>query len=382
MLSLKSLFSIGFRPFFLLASLIAILNPTLWVSIFTGQTDLAPMGSPLFWHSHEMVFGFTSSLIAGFLLTASANWTNTKAYSGAPLYLLVLFWLLERVSFFISLSDFYFLILSNIFLPLLIILLFLKLNKFPAQKFVFIPFLGALFSAKLMHAYGFLYSIDVAEEIGLDSGIGLIRFLLFLLAGRVLPFFTRVKLGIKEFNIPKSANFLALFPVLILATPISKFESIYILFLFLAIIGNLYRNFLFFKKPILKVPMLWVLHLGLNFLIAGLLLELLSIYYPGLNQNQEALHATMTGGLGVIAIGIMSRVSLGHTGRTIKANPSLILSFLLVFLGALIRAFIPILMPEYYEKSLHFASGFWTLGFLIFFLNFVKVLCSPRPDGK
>lgn len=378
----KSVLSIGFRPFFLLASLIAVINPTFWVSSFIGYSDISPMGSTLFWHSHEMVFGFTTALIAGFLLTASANWTGTKPYSGTPLAFLILFWLIERSSFFLGLNEITFLILSNIFLPLFIILVAIKLNKFPAQKYVFIPFLTALFLAKFMHAYGFFYSVDIAELTGLSSGVALIRFLLFLLAGRVLPFFTRKKLGLSDFAVPNKANMFALFPLILLATPLTQINHVYTVILVLAIIGNLYRNFLMFAKGAQKVPMLWVLHLGINLLVLGLVLELLSIYFPDLNQNQEALHATMAGGLGVVSMGIMTRVSLGHTGRVIKATGPMVAAYLSIALGALLRVFIPMLAPDYYETSLHYASGFWTLGFLYFFFKFAKILWCPRPDGK
>lgn len=382
MIQFESIFSIGFRPFFLLASLVAVINPTFWISSFAGYSEINPQGSPLFWHSHEMVFGFTSALIAGFLLTASANWTGTKPYSGAPLAILVLFWIIERISFFLGLPDLVFMIVSNIFLPLFIILLATKLNKFPAQKYVFLPFLIALALAKFLHSYGFFYSIDIAQETGLNSGVALIRFLLFLIAGRVLPFFTRKKLSLKELSIPNYANIIALTPLILLATPLTNYELTLVPILILAILGNAHRNYLMFVKGALKVPMLWVLHLGINFLLLGLILELLSVYFPGLNQNKEVLHTTMAGGLSIVAIGIMTRVSLGHTGRDIKATRPMVFAYLSVAIGALIRIIIPITAPNLYESSLHYASGFWTLGFLYFFFKFSKILWTPRPDGK
>ena len=94
--------SIPFRLFFLLASLIAVLNPTLWISNLFGNIDLAINVTPIFWHAHEMVFGFTAALLGGFLLTASANWTQTVPYRGAPLVFLVLVWLFERCIYFFS----------------------------------------------------------------------------------------------------------------------------------------------------------------------------------------------------------------------------------------------------------------------------------------
>lgn len=380
MINIKSILSIGFRPFFLLAALIAILNPTLWVSTYSGHIDFSPYGSTLFWHSHEMVFGFTSALIAGFLLTASANWTGTRPYSGFPLLLLILLWSIERFSFFFALNDTIFIFFSNLFLPTFLIFMTVKLYKFPAQKYVFLPFILSLALAKFLHIYGFLNSIDQVEAISLGSGVGLIRLLLFLLAGRVVPFFSKMKLDLPEFSIPKHAHLMALIPIVILIFPLSNYKILYTVILCLAIIGNLYRNYLMFLKATLKVPMLWILHLGLSFLVLGLILELLSLYFPVFNSNKEALHTTMAGGLGLISIGIMSRVSLGHTGRIIKATLPMTLAFISVALGALIRGIFPLIFPDHYDASLHYASGFWTLGFLYFLIKFTKILCTPRHD--
>jgi uncharacterized protein involved in response to NO len=109
--------SIGFRPFFLLAALIAIINPTIWVSLYTGSSSIFLNVDPLFWHGHEMIFGFSGALIAGFILTASANWTKTTPYQGKALILLITFWLLERISYFFSFNDYLQFILSNTFFP-------------------------------------------------------------------------------------------------------------------------------------------------------------------------------------------------------------------------------------------------------------------------
>jgi len=375
--------SIGFRPFFLLASLMAILNPTFWVSLLTGHSDISPFGSPLFWHAHEMIFGFSSALIAGFLLTASANWTGTKPTSGWPLLVLIFCWLVERASFFLPLNNFSFLLLSNIFFPTLIVLLAKKLSKSPKQLYVFIPLLSAISLLNFFHSYGFINNEGPLEQVGLNSAISMIRFLVFLMAGRVLPFFTRMKLSLSEFSVSPKITMLALTPLLLLSVPyLKENQMIFGILLFFAIVFNSYRNHLMFHRGALQVPMLLVLHAGLIFMILGLIIELFSIIYPSINQNRESIHATMAGGLGVIGIGIMSRVSLGHTGRVIHADNWICLAFLSVGFGALIRVVMPLFFINFYEVSLHYASGFWTFGFLIFFFKNFKKMMAPRPDGK
>jgi len=383
MSSLKSSLSIGFRPFFLLACFMAVINPTLWVSVFSGHSEFSPYGGPAFWHGHEMIFGFTSALIAGFLLTASSNWTGTKPYSGLTLAFLILTWLLERLSFFISSSDSQFLTLSNSFYPILIILLAIRLKTHKKQLFVFIPILLALACTKALHSFGSIMGDDFYQSIGLDSGVALLRLLVFLIAGRVLPFFTRKRLGLESLEVPPLIHISALAPLFLLAIPnINFFKELFAVLLIIAAMTNLNRLRLLFRTACLRVPMLLVLHIGLLFMILALILEAFSIYYPSLNENREVLHATMAGGMGVIAIGIMTRVSLGHTGRAIKAGITIQMAYLCIFLGAIFRVLIPILFPSYYESSLHYASGFWTLGFLIFIIIFLKPLTTPRPDGK
>ncbi|MCO4793335.1 MAG: NnrS family protein [Bacteriovoracaceae bacterium] len=377
------LLSIGFRPFFLLASLIAVLNPTFWISSFKGYSEISPFGNPLFWHAHEMIFGFSSALLAGFLLTASSNWTGKEPYKGFTLLFLIVLWCLERASFFLPLSDLTFLVLSNLFLPTLILLLGLKLHGFPKQQFVFIPFLMALFIAKVSHSVGFVYAENHFEILGANSGTALIRFIVFLIAGRVLPFFTQKRLGIKIPDIPKDAKLTALIPLGILCIPtFDEYTIPYLIALVIALIANGYRNYLMFHKGSLKVPMLLILHIGLNFMVLALVLEAFAIFFPFLNSNREVLHATMAGGFSIVGIGIMTRVSLGHTGREIKADYTIKIAYFSIILGAIIRVFFSLLFPGKYEDGLHYASGLWTLGFLIFFFRFLKVLTFSRPDGK
>lgn len=378
------IFSIGFRPFFLLASLLAVVNPTYWISFFTGNWEFLPLDSPLFWHSHEMIFGFSSALIAGFLLTASANWTGTTPYKGWPLFFLVLLWCIERLSYFIPVGETGYVILSNIFFPVFIIYLFIKLKDHPKQLSVFVPFLFLLGSAKMFHILGYVYTDSSIQESGLLMGVALVRAIVFLIAGRVLPFFTRKKLNIETTPVPPNLQKLTMISLALLCIPFfyESHPNIHLGVLVFALLANTIRNYYLFHKKTLQVPMLYVLHIGLAFMLLGLLLEVLSHLYPELDSSRAALHSTMVGGLGVVSIGILTRVSLGHTGRVIMANRAEILAYFSIIIGALMRVLIPILAPENYDKSLHYASGFWTLGFLIFFIKYIPILFGPRPDSK
>jgi uncharacterized protein involved in response to NO len=372
-----------FRAFFLFAALIATINPTLWISHYTNYIDLSLNSTPLFWHGHEMIFGFTQALLAGLLLTTSAKRTAMTSYQGKPLLLLIIFWIIERVAFFIPFSDLTVMILNNIFFPLLIALLYLKFKDHQKQRNLFIPLLLLLYVLKLTHSISYYNSYIEMQEIALYSSIATVRFITLLIAGRLLPSVTQEKLKSEKNEVPPLINKLTLLSLLLTIIPTNFFAPTYqvTLIMFFAVIMNTIRNFYMFNKEALKSPLLLVLHLGINFMLVGLMFELAQITYPNLNNNQALLHFTMAGGLGLFGIGIMTRITLEQTRRNIKADKWMQFAFWSVMIGAVLRVLFPIFIPEYYDSSLHNASGFWTLGFLIFILKFIKVMFAARVDG-
>lgn len=378
MLSKSPLFSIGFRPFFILASLLALINPAMWASNLIKGFELPLYVSPLFWHGHEMLFGYTSAIIAGFILTASANWTKTKPYLGLPLITLSLLWITERVIYFIDLKPIATLVFTNVFYPVLIVMLFFKVKDHSKQRNVFIPLLSLIFLSSLTHSYGYLFSNEDLEISSLGIGVSLITLLLFLIAGRVLPFFTRSKTGI-EVNVSSLVHKLSLLPLLLLCLPIDNLYYLSIV-LSIACMTNSYRNYLMLRKEAFKVPMLLVLHSGLFFLTFSLFIRLLSLYFPEINDNREVIHLTLVGGLGLISLGIMTRVSLGHTGREIKASKLTIVAYASIFIAAILRSFVPYFFPDYYDIGVYVASKFWSLGFIIFVITYGKILTIKRAD--
>ena len=124
------------------------------------------------------------------------------------------------------------------------------------------------------------------------------------------------------------------------------------------------------------------MHSGQFWLLIVFALEALSFIFPEIRYTKAPLHAFGTGVLGVFAIGMFNRVSLGHTGRVIKSSKLMIAAFLCIHLGAMIRVFIPIFAAQYHRDSLHHSAGWWTLGFIFFLFEFTIILLSKRPDGK
>ena len=385
MIKNNPILSISFRPFFILAALIAIINPSIWVLSYLGRVSI-PLAvvDPLFWHGHEMIFGFTGALIAGFILTASANWTNSTPYQGKSLLLLVTCWLLERLSYFIFKSEHLQFLIMNLFFPVLSLMLLKKLWSFPKQRNVFMPIVFGISVAKILHSWGYLYSVDYLEESGREIAIGLIRFIILLIAGRVIPFFTRKKIEGININLPNWINPLSLIPVALIVIPWPEAVPRFVLgaILTLALIANVSRQALWKPWVTFNVPILYVLHIGIALINIELLMELIGLFSDQVYYTQSALHLLMAGGLGVVGIGIMTRVSLGYTGRIIRADLWTCLSYSAILMGSLIRVFVPIFFPDIYIRSLQFASGLWTLGFGIFIIKYFKILTTQRPDGK
>ncbi len=384
-MGLRPLFSISFRPFFIMAGLIAALNPIIWVLTYLGHIEVPVLNlSSLFWHSHEMLFGFTGALIAGFLLTASANWTGSRPYQGKALVVLLLLWLVERFSYFLPLSGPALLIALNLFFPALLLMLFRKLQKFPKQKYVFIPILLGFTFSNFLHTWGNLYSEAAIADYGRDVTIGLIRFIILLIAGRVIPFFTRSKIPNTKIDIPKWLNLLSLGSVLLLSFfwDLMNPSVAYISILIIAIISNLFRQLLWHPLSTKSIPILFILHIGIGCINLELILRLIGIFDVRISHTNAALHMLLAGGLAIVAIGIMTRVSLGHTGRKIIADSWTKLSYLLIIAGALTRSIIPMVSSQHYFTSLYFAAALWCFGFLIFVLRYFVILTSERPDAR
>jgi uncharacterized protein involved in response to NO len=381
----SAIWSIGFRPFFINVALIAIINPIIWVLYYGGhiQFDLYNV-SALFWHGHEMLFGFTGAMIAGFLLTASANWTNSKPYNGVALIFLVGVWFVERLSYLLPVDKIIFFGLSNIFFPVLMFMLLLKLIKYPKHKYIFIPILLSLTTASLFHTWGHLFSKNAMSLFGIDLATGTIRFIVLLIAGRVIPFFTFKKIGTK-IEVSRLLNVVSLVSVALLIVPwnqITGGDYLLIPLLVVAFVSNALRQLQWSPQKTMKIPILFILHIGIIFINLNFIFELVEFYFPQFGIFQASLHLLMAAGVGTVGVGIMTRVSLGHTGRVIRADRWICMVYALVILGGLVRFFGPSFYTSSYISSLVLSATLWSGGFGIFLLRFWTILVTPRPDGR
>ena len=377
-----ALFALGFRPFFLLAGITAVLLVPLWVYHFTGAEAAFAYYDPQTWHGHEMLFGYNVAVIAGFLLTAVRNWAGLPTPSGKALAGLVLLWLAGRVLPFFA-SPWLIAAVDLLFLPVLAIAIAIPLLRSRQnQQLVFLLVLAALAGANLMVHLQLLGFDTSSARLGLKLATYLVILLVVVLGGRVIPIFTDHGLNREASQRWKAVEILAIVALLLLmilelaAAPpmaISVLAG-------LAALMHAIRLYGWYQAGIWRVPLLWVLHLGYAWLVVGLLLQALGV--SGHINPLLYLHAFTLGAIGSMTLGMMARVSLGHTGRELVVGWPLSAAFALINLAAVTRVILPLLDAQRYSLWIVLAGVFWTLAFVLFVFVYARILVLPRIDGR
>ena len=378
----------GFRPFFLGAAVWALVALTLWVPALFGTLALPSAFDPLAWHRHEMLFGFIGAAVAGFLLTAIPNWTGRLPIAGPPLAGLFGLWVMARLA--VLCSEWTSLALA----ALLDIGFYLLLAGLAAREV-----LGAknrnLPIAALVLLFGLANAADYAATTGLAfdngagirAGIALVVLMISLIGGRIIPSFTRnwmMKRGMQA-GLPTQPSRFDLITIAATAAALSLWlllpsHRLTGVALIAAGLFQILRLARWKGSWTWREPLLLILHVGYAWLPIGLLLlgiSLLSVSFPG----TLAIHALTAGAMATMILAVMSRASLGHTGRELRAGRLTIAAFVLVTLGALLRVGAP-LTSIGYMLAIHIAALAWGAAFIAFLIAFVPILCGERPDGK
>lgn len=383
-----ALFALGFRVFFSAAALHAVLSIGLWMALFLfGSTALRPSPGGVLWHAHEMVFGYALAVIAGFLLTAVGNWTGVPGLRGAPLMALLAAWSCARVSAFIPWEHAPLLaaVADTLFiLGLIVAVLRPVLQVRQWAQMGIIAKLILMGAANLAFHAGAAGYLDDGGRGGVFAGLYLVLALVLTMARRVLPPFTRNSVDApyeihnrRWVDVSSLVLFLA-WALLDLFSPWTRVVGL--LSALLAMLHAL-RLHDWYSPAIWRKPLLWVLHLGYGFLVLGFALKALSGI--GLVAPSLALHAFTYGGLGVISLGMMARVSLGHTGRNVFAPPPVLhLVFATLALGAMVRVIGPWLLPAHYPLWIGLSQLAWIVAFAWFLVIYLPMLAGPRVDGK
>jgi uncharacterized protein involved in response to NO len=381
--------SAGFRPFFLLSALWASLAIPIWLAFFTGQTQVATAFSPVVWHVHEMIFGFGAATVAGFLLTAIPNWTGRMPLQGRPLAVLVLLWIAGRIGVLFSArigAE------SASLLDLAFPLVFLAVvarEILTGRNWRNLPMLGALALLLIGNALAHLDALGVTEtaELGNRIGVATLLMLIAFVGGRIVPSFTRNWLAKIRPEISGPAPFdaidrtvltiVALTLIAWVVAPESQLASWIELAGGFAVALRLAR---WRGGATLREPMLWVLHLGYAWLALGFLLLAFNGFVPLLPQT-TALHALTVGAIGTMMLAVMTRASLGHTGRPLVAGAGTTTIYVLVTLAAILRLLAPLAGAKYLAALL-LAGAAWSGAFGLFVLLYARPLALPAVKGE
>jgi uncharacterized protein involved in response to NO len=383
--SMLVLFALGFRPFFLLSGLFAILSVVLWVPTFAGWLPLNTYYGQIGWHSHEMIFGYAAAVIAGFLLTSVRNWTEMATAQGWNLAGLTLLWCLGRIlPFFPSLLPSVVIALVDLsFLPLLAVGIGVPLvRRGERRNLLFLPLIAAFWLANLLVHLALLgFAVNLMHRAVL-LGLDLIMLLIIVMGGRVIPFFTERALQGTRIKRWSAVEWLAICSVIIFTLAEFLFVDPRIAGVFagVAAISNGIRLGGWHTHRLWRVPLLWVLHLGYGWLVVGFLLKAgsaLAVIPP-----QFTLHAFSVGGIGVLTIGMMARVSLGHTARPLRVGTGMAIAFAAVNFAAVIRGLLPIFYPQWFFEFIILGGVLWVAAFTIFTIVYVPILTQPRLDGQ
>ena len=377
---IAALFSVAFRPFFLGAAWLSVVWMGVWIALLVyGVGTTAPI-PPMLWHGHEMLFGFAMAIIGGFVLTAVQNWTGRQSVSQRELVFLVTLWFGARLGFLmpwlipIWLTS----VLDIAFLPVLGWFLARTLLAADNRRnYAFIPLLAA-FSLLNLAVHLDIHGLQPGWGApALDLTMLLITVLLVFMGGRVIPFFTeRGVTGSSPvqwttLNWCSTLATLLVVPLYLLAGRDVMLAPI----LFAAAGLTLLRWLAWKPWQVWRTPLVWILHAGYLWLPIGL--TLLGLHLAGAGVAWSAgLHALMVGAMGSLCLGMMARVSLGHTGRPLVVPWLVTAGFCLITLAALARLGIAVFETMPWLVGLSGAA--WALAYLCYALYYTPILLRPR----
>jgi len=379
---------LGFRPFFLAAGAFAVISMLIWFAAYSQGIAFPFAGlTPVTWHAHEMIYGYSLAVIAGFLLTAVGNWTGRPSLSGLPLFLLFFIWLLARSSVLLG-GDAYLLVAG--ILDLFFIAGFTLAITVPIVRARLWPNLVLVVKLVLLLASNAVFYLGAAGHLeqgvywGLYSGLYLVLALIFMLSRRVLPFFIEKGVGYPvELRNSKWVDITSLllftgFWIAELVQPNGLTVAVLAISLFVV---HLWRWLGWHTPGIWKKPLLWSLYLAYAAIIIGFALKA-AVYVAGVSPYL-GLHAFAVGGIGMMTLGMMARIALGHTGRNVfEPPPALVWVFFVLGVAVLARVMLPLLDVARYSLWIGLSQWLWVGAFLAFFMLYFPILTQPRVDGK
>lgn len=381
-----ALFSLGLRPFFLFGAIWAAIAMPIWIAAYALGPEALPIQAGLSFHVHEMVFGYGSAIVAGFLLTAVPNWTGRLPVCGAPLMALVVIWLAGRLAMLVQPGPVWLAgAIESVFLIAFAGLVWREVIAGKNTRNLKVA--GAVTVLAIANA-GFHWSVIESgglPQIAIRAGLAALVFLILLIGGRITPSFTRNWLAKRGGATP---------------APFGRYDGTVLLISFFALgawavlDGGVLVSGLLVLAGVLNIvrlarwqgqrtfaePLVTILHIGYAWGALTLILLGTSGLFPVHVPHVSGVHAAGAGAIGVMTLAVMTRASLGHTGRALHAGWGTVLIYALINVAAVARVAAPFLDGAPQVHANYLASVFWTGAFGLFTVIYGPRLLAPRPD--
>lgn len=375
------LLGLGFRPFYLLAAVFAAIGVPLWVARYFGWAP-GLTHVDLNWHMHEMVFGFALAVIIGFLYTAGRNWTGLWTPRRGHLAALAALWLAGRVAMLASPAAIA-AVVDLLFLPLAAWPIYRVLQRAGNKRNLFlVGLLGLLFAANASYHAAVLGLAALSSVTAIHAAILIIVMIESVIGGRVIPGFTANAVpGTKPVIDSRRDRIAVAFTVAAslawiggVAAPLAAALAV------AAACAQVLRLGGWKPHVTLANPLLWILHLSYAWIPVGFLA--LALAALGLASSSAAFHILAVGSMAGLIIGMITRTTLGHTGRALKAGRAELAMYLLLQGGMVARLLAALDLPALRNPMLLLAALAWAAAFLLYVAVYGPYLVRARVDGR
>jgi uncharacterized protein involved in response to NO len=377
-----ALWNLGFRPFYLLASLFAALSVPVWMAQYAGWLGGYVIIEGPLWHAHEMLFGYALAVIVGFLFTAGRTWAKQPTPTGATLAAIAALWIAGRVLVFTpyalaaAAADTGFALVAAAALAVPLV------RGGNRRNYFFVALLLGMGLADLAFHLDMAGVLDLPLQRGLQVGLDLVLFIMVVMSGRVIPMFTMNGVpGVICVRLPWLER-LALGSVLVLLAADVAGAPAVLIGSIAAVAAVVHAARLALWRPWLTLgtPIVWILHFAYAWIVLALALYALAAF--GVVPASLATHALTVGAIGGLTIGMMTRSSRGHTGRPLLAGRAERFCYIAIQFAALARVFLPLAFPSLYLHAIVGSGLLWSLAFAVFTITYWPILSRPRLDGE
>ena len=385
-----SILEAAYRPFFILAAVSSLFYMILWTAFYTFRLNLNFENiTPTMWHAHEMLFGYTMAVIAGFLLTVEKYWLGIVVNRIYMLILLIVLWTLARIAISLTLfTNFPIEIgaaLDCLFLVGLTIRVSYPIISAKAwDKMGLVAHVAIIAISNIVFYLGLFGVLSKGQHWGVYSALYMIISLILLMGRKMIPIFIRNGLDFtfepKNWRVIDILS-MVVFLLFFFLELFSPYKHIVAIISGVLVVIYSIRLYGWYSNKLWSKPLLWVLFVGYTWIVIGFGLKFLSIFFT--ISDSLSLHSFTYGGIGIMTIGFMSRVVLGHTGRNVFDPPKILFwIFGSLTAGAIVRVFFPIFDISQYLLWIGISQFLWIVSFLIFAVVYIPMLLRPAIETR